>query len=65
MAVICSVSRAWRTDRTEEVLTAPVADRLIADAEHLGDRTASLDQVQDLLAELRRVGTGHRSLPGC
>jgi hypothetical protein len=42
----------------DAVLAAPGVDRLIADAQRLGDlgdRPASLDQVQHLAAELRRI----------
>jgi hypothetical protein len=42
----------------DAVLAAPGVDRLVADAKRLGDlgdRAASLDQIQDLAAELRRI----------
>ena len=51
----------------DQVLTTSHMDRLVADAERLGDlldRTAGLDQVQDLAAELGRMGTSHRTISG-
>jgi hypothetical protein len=50
----------------DAVLAPPGVDRLIADAQrlgNLGDRSASLDQVQDLAAKLRRIAaSSHATL---
>lgn len=48
----------------DEMLTAPVVDRLIADPEivrDLRDRSARLDEIKHLTAELRRIAAGQRA----
>jgi hypothetical protein len=64
---LCLLRRgqSWLVAGVDAVLPAPGVDRLVADLEvmrDLRDRAASLEQVEDLATELRRVTPGHADL---